>query len=198
MNSRQRFASAMRHQASDRPPIDIGATTPTSMAVGCRRSLRQALGFGGEVQSAWSFGVDERLLDWAGTDFRAVGGIVELMDPLIACGVDILNPVQTSAAGMEPGRLKRSFGERRVFWGGVDVQQFLRVSTPEQVREGVVEPIGIFGRNGGYVIASAHNRQDGIPPGNIIARVEALRDPSRRPSVSKTAAISDADVQPNQ
>jgi uroporphyrinogen decarboxylase len=76
---------------------------------------------------------------------------------------------------MEPKRLKETFGGRLVFWGGVDVQQFLRNSTPDQTRAGVRSLIEIMGRQGGYVIAPAHNMQDDIPAENIIAWVEAMR-----------------------
>lgn len=365
MDSHKRFEETMKHRPVDRPPIDIGGMSLTSMSQGCQKSLRQALGFTGEPIPT-NTGVDERILQWAGTDFRSVGGLVnlpsphsrtidelnnvdcwgtpyrlvgsyweivspplrgatvedldayvwpeprvpenmlvkweadakrlheegkyvvvaehpvfgilelacwmcgyddfllkimadpdfvkkffdkvleiqlkvveqyysvlgpyitlttsgddfgmqsrpllspemfeeviapyfsariartkeigkcyywhhscgsifELLDKIIACGVDILNPIQTSADGMIPAELKRHFGDRLVFWGGVDVQSFLRLATPEMVRDGVKELIATLGRDGGYVIAPAHNMQDDIPPENIIAWVEAMR-----------------------
>jgi uroporphyrinogen decarboxylase len=99
----------------------------------------------------------------------------KLLDQLIACGVDILNPVQTSAAGMVPAELKARFGSRLVFWGAVDVQQFLRTATPEQVRHGVLELVETLGAGGGYVTAPAHEIQDDIPAENIVAWIEAVR-----------------------
>lgn len=365
MNSRERFACAMRHETPDRPPIDLGSTTLTAMSLGCQSALRAYLGFTGEPVLTNS-GVDERILEWAGCDFRGVGRIVSLpsvhpaqpapdvqvdcwevwrkqvgqyhdiirsplkgatrqdladfpwpeprldeqllagwqqqasalheegryvvlaehpvfgilelgcwmcgyddflfrlaadhdfvkdffqrvfdlqmaiiepyytalgpyidlttsgddfgmqlapllsprmfeelvapyfaeriartkqlahcyfwhhtcgsvyalLDQLIACGVDILNPVQTSAARMEPAALKARFGDRLVFWGAVDVQQFLPQATPEQVREHVLELATVLGERGGYVIAPAHNMQDDVPPANIVAWVEAIR-----------------------
>jgi len=365
MDSRRRFQQAMCHQSPGRPPIDIGATTLTSMSSGCQAALRELLGFGGEIVPTNS-GLDERILQWAGTDFRAVGQIVDLpsrhtrrlsptkhvdcwgvqrevvgqyseitrcpldgasvddldafdwpepriderlleqwqdqagrlkeqgkyiviaehpvygilelgcwmcgyedflirtagepdfvraffdkvfaiqmqvieqyytalgpyidlttsgddfgaqMGPLISpdtfesliapyfaariartrqladcwfwhhscgsvfdlldqildCGVDILNPVQTSAARMDPAALKSRFGDRVVFWGGLDVQQFLRTATPEQIRRHVAELIDVLGRDGGYVIAAGHNMQDDVPPANIVAWVETVR-----------------------
>jgi len=365
MDSRRRFQQAMCHQSPDRPPIDIGATTLTSMSSGCQTALRELLGFGGEIAPTNS-GLDERILQWAGTDFRAVGQIVDLpsrhtrrlspakhvdcwgvqrevvgqyseitrcplagasvddldafdwpeprideqllsqwqdqarrhqergeyvvmaehpvfgilelgcwmcgyedflirtagepdfvraffdqvfaiqmqvieqyytvlgpyidlttsgddfgaqmgpllspdtfesliapyftariartrhladcwfwhhscgsvfdlLDQIIDCGVDILNPVQTSAARMDPAALKSRFGDRVAFWGGLDVQQFLRTATPEQVRRHVAELIDVLGRDGGYVIAAGHNMQDDVPPANIVAWVETVR-----------------------
>ena len=364
MNSRERFRRAMAHQTLGRPPIDIGATTLTSMSPGCQAALRDYLGFTGEPELTNS-GVDERILRWAGTDFRGVGRIVRppspharriseetrvdcwgiqrtrigqyeeitghplrgatvtdlrafpwpepridesllagwqaeaqalrregryvvvaehpvygvlelgcwmcgyddflmrlagdtdfvrafsdivfdlqmriiepyyaalgpyidlttsgddfgmqqgpllsprafetlvapyfrariartkelagcyywhhtcgsvvaLLDQLIACGVDILNPIQTSAAGMDPATLKARFGDRLAFWGGVDVQQFLRHATPDEVRQGVRELIRVMGEGGGYVVAPGHNMQDDVPPQNIVAWVEEM------------------------
>ena len=77
---------------------------------------------------------------------HSCGSVVDLLDQIIACGVDILNPVQTSAAKMTPERLKADFGGRIVFWGGVDVQRFLPFATPDQVRERVAELARILGR----------------------------------------------------
>ncbi len=364
MNHRERFALTMQHQASDRVPIDIGATSLTGMRPECQQHLRDLLGFHGQPVAA-NNGIDERILRWAGTDFRSVGGIVSLpnrkfqmdgaasidcwgirrepidgeyqitryplqnatiedlraypwpeprldetllaqwetqvkelkqaneyviiaehpvfgilelgcwmcgyddflmrlavdldfvrtffdiifniqmkvieqyysvlgpyidlttsgddfgmqtgplisprtfnkviapyfkariqrtkqlgqcyywhhscgsvfalMEYLLECGVDILNPVQTSAARMDPHNLKDSFGEKIVFWGGVDVQQFLPKASPEQVRHRIRELSQIFGSGGGYVMAPAHEMQKDIPPENIVAWVETIR-----------------------
>ena len=364
MTSRERFLAALNHQQPDRPPLDIGATTLTSMSPRCQASLREFLGFIGEPLPTNS-GVDERILQWAGTDFRGVGGIVELpgtlgrrisetasvncwgirhelvggqwqitgcplagatvddlnafpwpepriddsllaawqqqakalrdggryvvigehpvfgilelgcwmcgyddflmrlagdtdfvhaffdrilriqlavisqyysaigpyidqttsgddfgmqtgplispesfrtlvapsfreriartrqlancpywhhscgsifalLDDIIACGVDIINPLQTSACDMEPARLKAAFGDRLVFWGGVDVQEFLPTATPDEVRREIRTLIDVLGRSGGYVMAPAHNMQDDVPPENIAAWVEEI------------------------
>ncbi len=365
-SSRTRFAQAMRHQAPDRVPLDIGGTSLTGMRPGCQQRLRELLGFTGQPASTWR-GIDERLLEWIGADFRSVGAIVslpspqarvlsptarvdcwgirrdlvgldyqisrhplagatveeldafpwpeprvdeallagweaqakqlrqegryvvvgehpvygilelgcwmcgyddfltrmacdtdfvhrffdkvfeiqlrvieqyyavlgpyidlttssddfgsqngplisprmfgcliapyfaarisrtrqltgsafwhhscgsvfDLLDQIIACGVDILNPVQTSAARMEPERLKAAFGDRVVFWGGVDVQRFLPAATPDEVTERVAELARVLGRDGGYVMAPAHEMQDDVPAENIVAWVEAIRD----------------------
>lgn len=363
--ARRRFARAMRHEATARPPLDIGATTLTSMSAGCQRRLRAYLGLPGEARPSNS-GVDEGILKWAGTDFRGVGRIVSLpsvhtrtlsesesidcwgvrrkqvggyrdivnsplqgatredlrnfgwpeprideallarweaearalhaegryvvlaehpvygvlelgcwmcgyedflyrlvgdpdfvrtffdivldlqlrliepyyralgpyidlttsgddfgiqcspmlaprafrtlvapyfaerirrtkelahcyywhhtcgsvyalLDELIACGVDILNPVQTSATGMSPEQLKADYGARIVFWGAMDVQQFLPQATPAEVQAHALSLMDVLGRDGGYVMAPAHNMQDDVPPENIVAWVEAVR-----------------------
>lgn len=103
------------------------------------------------------------------------GSVAALGESLIACGVDILNPVQTSAAHMEPAQLKARLGDRLVFWGGVDVQQFLRLSTPAQVDAGVRELVAVLGADGGYISAPGHEVQDDVPPENLVAWIEALR-----------------------
>ncbi len=100
---------------------------------------------------------------------HSCGSIAELLDAIIDCGVDILNPVQTSAVQMDPRALKLRFGERIVFWGAVDVQQFLPQAGEQQVRQTVRDLINTLGRDGGYVIAPAHNMQDDVPPANIVA-----------------------------
>jgi uroporphyrinogen decarboxylase len=106
---------------------------------------------------------------------HSCGSVFGLLDQIIACGVDILNPVQTSAWGMDPENLKATYGDRIVFWGGVDVQDLLRNATPGQVREQVCALAQTLGARGGYVMAPAHQVQDDIPPKNIAAWIEAVR-----------------------
>ncbi len=107
------------------------------------------------------------------------GSVFSLLDQIVECGVDILNPLQTSAAQMSPASLKERFGEKLVFWGGVDVQQFLPNATPDEVHQEVGNLIKTFGREGGYVMAPAHNMQDDIPPDNIVAWVETMQGAGR-------------------
>jgi uroporphyrinogen decarboxylase len=106
---------------------------------------------------------------------HSCGSVYALIDQFIECGVDILNPIQTSAAKMDPQGLKDRFGDRITFWGAVDVQQFLPRATPEEVRERVLKLAEILGARGGYVMAPAHEMQNDIPPENIVAWVEAIR-----------------------
>lgn len=107
---------------------------------------------------------------------HSCGSIFDLLDQIIACGVDIINPIQTSAAKMDPLSLKATFGERIVFWGGMDVQQFLRTATPEAVRARTRELVDTLGRDGGYVMSSAHEIGRDIPLENVIAWVEAIKE----------------------
>ena len=108
---------------------------------------------------------------------HSCGSVVKLVPDFIAAGFDILNPVQTSAAGMEPEGLKASYGENIVFWGGgVDTQQVLPFGTPEQVRAQVHEHIRIFGRGGGFVFNTIHNVQARIPLANLLALYQAVKD----------------------
>lgn len=118
-----------------------------------------------------------RTKDWADCYYwhHTCGSVDRLLDRLIACGVDILDPIQTSAAGMQPASLKARFGDRIVFWGAVDVQQFLRESTPAVVRAGVRELVDVLGTDGGYVMAPAHQIPDDVPAENIIAWIEGIR-----------------------
>ena len=104
------------------------------------------------------------------------GSVVRLLDQIIECGVDILNPVQTSAAEMEPRRLKERFGDRIVFWGGVDVQQFLPKAKPDEVPTHIDNLLEILGENGGYVMAPAHEVQEDVPAVNIAAWIETVNN----------------------
>ncbi len=98
------------------------------------------------------------------------GAIFDFLPALIEMGVDILNPVQTTAKGMDPVRLKREFGDRLCFWGGAcDCQGTLAFGTPEQVADEVRENLRILAPGGGYVLASVHNIQAEVPPENVIA-----------------------------
>ncbi len=122
----------------------------------------------------------KRGLDWVHCNTRMKvfmhndGAIASLIPTLIEMGVDILNPVQTTAAGMDPVRLKREFGERIVFWGGAcDCQHTLAFGTPEEVAREVRESVRILGASGGYVLAPVHNIQANVPPENVIALFDA-------------------------
>jgi uroporphyrinogen decarboxylase len=106
---------------------------------------------------------------------HSCGSVYDLMENLLACGIDILDPVQTSSAKMEPQRLKEGFGSKIVFWGAVDVQQFLPEAKTVDIEPHITELINTLGRDGGYVIAPAHNMQDDIPPENIAAWVDAMK-----------------------
>jgi len=106
--------------------------------------------------------------------YHTCGGCSQLLDDLIDNGVDIINPVQISAAGMDPGDLKARFGERLVFWGGgCDSQHVLPFSSTDEVRQHVRENVRAFMPGGGYVFNNVHNIQYGVPPENVVAMFDA-------------------------
>lgn len=108
---------------------------------------------------------------------HSCGGIYELIPYLIEAGVDILNPVQTSAVNMEPEKLKKEFGKDIVFWGGgCDTQRILPFASPEEVKEHIRERIAIFAPGGGFVFCQVHNIQANVPVENIIALLETVRE----------------------
>jgi len=106
--------------------------------------------------------------------YHTCGNCVEYIPDLLDNGVDILNPVQTSAAGMDPTMLKQRFGRNMVFWGGgCDAQHVLPFGTPEEVCEQVRRNMEIFKPGGGYVFNSIHNIQADVPPENVVALFDA-------------------------
>lgn len=107
---------------------------------------------------------------------HSCGAVEPFIEPFIESGFDILNPVQCSAAGMEPEKLKRKYGDRIVFWGGgVDTQKVLPFGTPEDVRRQVTERCRVFSKGGGFVFNAVHNVQARTPVENIVAMIEAVR-----------------------
>ena len=108
---------------------------------------------------------------------HSCGSVAALIPDFIDSGFDILNPVQTSAAGMDPRFLKSSFGDRLAFWGGgVDTQKTMPFGTPAEIREQVRERMEIFGAGGGFICNSIHNIQARVPAANLLAYFEAVRD----------------------
>jgi uroporphyrinogen-III decarboxylase len=108
---------------------------------------------------------------------HSCGSIANIIPMLIESGLDIINPVQCSAANMAPVTLKEQFGREITFWGGgVDTQKTLPFGTVEEVRNEVAERIEIFGKNGGFVFSAIHNIQVRTPVENIIAAFETARD----------------------
>jgi hypothetical protein len=109
------------------------------------------------------------------TFIHCCGSIWRLLDDIVDAGFDCLNPVQTSAADMDPQALKTKYGSRITFWGGgVDTQRVLPFGTPEEVREMVRQRMAIFGVGGGFVFNTIHNVQAGIPTENLLALYEAI------------------------
>jgi uroporphyrinogen decarboxylase len=109
--------------------------------------------------------------------FHSCGAIRPLIPDLIEAGVDILNPVQLSAKGMNPFELKRDFGKDLVFWGGgVDTQGIFTSGTPQEIRDHVKRNIEALAPGGGFMFATVHNTQANVPPQNFMAMWETLQE----------------------
>ncbi len=124
----------------------------------------------------------KRGLDWvhAHTPWKVMlhsdGALYPLLPSIIEMGVDILNPVQTTAAGMEARRLKSEFGNQLVFWGGsCDPQTTLTFGTPRQVEAEARANVEILAAGSGYVFAPVHNIQATVPAANVVALFDAAR-----------------------
>jgi hypothetical protein len=124
----------------------------------------------------------KRLNDWVHQHtpwkvfFHSCGAVAPLLDRFVEAGVDILNPVQCSAAGMDPTTLKAKYGDELVFWGGgVDTQKTLPFGTADEVRAEVRERTRVFGTGGGFVFNTVHNIQARTPTENVLAMYEEVR-----------------------
>ena len=103
------------------------------------------------------------------------GGCEPLIEGFIEAGFDVLNPVQTSATGMDPKKLVEKYGDRIVFWGGgVDTQQTLPFGKPDDIRKEVIDRTKIFSQKNGFIFNTIHNIQCNTPVENVLAMFEAL------------------------
>ncbi|MBS3777566.1 MAG: methyltransferase [Bacteroidales bacterium] len=111
------------------------------------------------------------------TFLHSCGSIYQLIPDLIEAGFDILNPVQTQTRDMEPQKLKNEFGRDITFWGGgVETAGTLNKGTPGQVRDEVLQRLEIFSKEGGFVFNTIHNILPEVPPENIIAMFNAIKE----------------------
>jgi uroporphyrinogen decarboxylase len=109
--------------------------------------------------------------------FHTDGDVVPLIDDFVEIGVDILNPIQTSAGKMaDLPMLKERFGKKIVLCGGIDTHNVLPHGTPEEVRQEVRRVMGILGPGGGYMVASVHTIMTDVPPENVLAMVDAVEE----------------------
>ena len=113
--------------------------------------------------------------------YHTCGSIYTLIPDFIEAGVDVLNPVQTTAAQMDPARLKREFGRDLAFWGAVDTQHLLPQASPDEVKTRVRELVEILGSDGGYVVSAANNIQSDTPAENIIAMASGVQPSGQLP-----------------
>ncbi len=113
---------------------------------------------------------------------HSCGSVRQFIPDLIEIGVDILNPVQVAAGGMDPTELKREFGKDLAFWGGgCDTQRVLTFGTPDDVEREVRQRIAALAPGGGFVFNQIHNIQPGVPAENIVRMFEAVAEYGRYP-----------------
>ncbi len=109
--------------------------------------------------------------------YHTCGSVYTIIPDIIDMGVDILNPVQVSAVNMgDTARLKREFGDRLSFWGGIDTFRVMPRGTPDEVRGEVAQRVSDLGKGGGYVLNAVHNLQPDVPVANILAMYESGRE----------------------
>ncbi len=108
--------------------------------------------------------------------YHSCGSVYRLIGDFIDAGIDALNPIQVSAEDMDTKKLKREFGNKIAFWGGVDSHRTLPFGTRDDVRKEVKRRIEDLGPGGGYVIAAVHNIQADVPPENIVALFETGKE----------------------
>jgi len=110
------------------------------------------------------------------TFYHSCGSLVPVIPDLIELGVDVLDPIQVSAAGMTPEALFPAFGDRLSFHGAIDEVELLPHGTPEDVYRETTRVIDILGRNGGYIVSPSHQVQGDTPIENVLALYQAAHD----------------------
>jgi len=109
--------------------------------------------------------------------FHSDGDVAPLIEDFIEIGIDILNPIQTSAGSMSDlTALKKRFGSNIVFCGGIDSQKILPLGSPAEVRQEVQRVIRTLGPGGGYMVGAVHTVMDDVPPENVLAMVDAVEE----------------------
>ncbi len=148
---------------------DFGIQTGPYMAIDCYREFYKPYH---KKVNDWIHGHT----NWK-TFFHSCGAVTDFLQDFYECGVDILNPVQLSAAGMDGKMLKEKWGDKFVFWGGgVDTQKTLPFGTPEEVYREVTQRLELFSKGGGFVFNTVHNIQGNVPVDNLLAMYRAVED----------------------
>ena len=131
----------------------------------------------------WHRRVLDGIRKWTGAPimFHTCGSVYDVLPDLIEIGVDCLNPVQDDAKDMDAARLKREYGDRLTFWGGINARHVLPFGTPEEVWNEVRRKVLALGAGGGYILSAVHNIQPCVPVGNFMAMVEAAQELGRYP-----------------
>lgn len=111
---------------------------------------------------------------------HSCGSVFPLIGDLIDAGVDILNPIQPRAVGMDRAKIKKTFGDKLIFWGGIDIQYTLPRGTKEEIIKEVTTALETLGRDGGYVLGPAHNVQSDVSPENLMLMVDTGIEVSKK------------------
>jgi uroporphyrinogen decarboxylase len=127
--------------------------------------------------------------------YHTDGTVAPVIEDIIEMGVDVLNPIQTSATGMETAWLNAEFGDRLCFHGAIDVQQMLPFSTPEEVRYDVAKRLHDLAPGGGYILSTCHDVGADVPPENVIAMFEAAYEYGTYP-IDVSHVLRDEDLNP--
>lgn len=114
--------------------------------------------------------------------FHSCGDVYPLLDDLVDIGIDILNPVQTSAGKLSDlARLKTRYGQNLTFCGAIDTHQILNRGTPEGVRAEVDRVVQVLGPGGGYLAGAVHTVMNDVPAANILSMVDSVEELGRYP-----------------
>jgi uroporphyrinogen decarboxylase len=133
---------------------------------------------------AWNTFFRSRLKNWCNlihsygkkVFYHTDGAVLPLIPHLIDCGIDILNPIQHLCPGMDMANMKREFGDRIIFHGGIDNQHALPHGSADDVRRETLDCISTLGRNGGYICCTCHNAQAGTPVENLLTMIETVKN----------------------
>ena len=163
-----------------------------------RRAYREVI----QPCHARLFGLGKELAPQAAVMFHTDGAVFDVLPDLIDAGVDVLEAVQTDAAGMEPERLKAAYGDRLAFHGGIPVQSLLPNADAATVYAECRRLVEVLGARGGYIAAPTHAVQVGTPPENVLAMLRAVLGDADYESAVATARVdeiegdSDAGIRP--
>lgn len=177
MNSRERVLMALNHREADRIPFDIGGMAQSGIHNLAYKNLRDYLDMPKSETKILNMITQAAKIDEDLAVFHSCGAVRPVIPDLIEIGVDILNPVQFSAIGMDITDLKGDFGKDLCFWGGgIDTQQVLCSGKPEEIREHVKKNIDILAPGGGFIFSTVHIIQPNVPPQNIITMWDTLQE----------------------
>jgi uroporphyrinogen decarboxylase len=107
---------------------------------------------------------------------HSCGGIFEIIPDIIQAGVEVLNPIQPKARGMDRRKIKSEFGDKLIFHGSVDQQEILVFGSPEDVKRETLECLRTLGRGGGYIVAASHELETDIPIENVLAMFDTAQE----------------------